>query len=275
MYDPPEGEPNLRWGPEMHIQKHIDDGALWLTLSNPEKMNCLGLAEYNGLADAIIDASADDSLDVIVIVGSGRAFCTGGNLKEIQAEQAKGELPGRVAIQRFADASLRLFQAIESTSKTVVAAVNGYCHAGGLSIALSADICIASDRADFCVPEAKVGLADPYAPLRLARAVGLPTARWMMYTAERIPAARAGELSLVNKVVPHDVLMDEAKALVGQLQRTSPTSRAIYKKCLNTDLPAFSRDAMISANASPDAIEGLLAFAERRDPVWPSRRGSE
>uniref|UniRef100_UPI003F494DDA enoyl-CoA hydratase/isomerase family protein n=1 Tax=Ensifer adhaerens TaxID=106592 RepID=UPI003F494DDA len=256
----------------MHIEKNVDDGALWLILSNPEKMNCLGLAEYNGLADAIIEASADDTLDVIAIAGTGRAFCTGGNLKEILAEQAKGELPGKVVIQRFADASLRLFQAIESTPKTVVAVVNGYCHAGGLSIALSADICIASDRADFCVPEAKVGLADPYAPLRLARAVGLPTARWMMYTAERISAVRALEISLVNKVVPHDQLKEEATALVRQLQKTAPTSRAIYKKCLNSDLPAFTREAMISANASPDAVEGLRAFVERREAVWPSRR---
>ncbi|MBX5212135.1 enoyl-CoA hydratase/isomerase family protein [Rhizobium sp. NZLR11] len=257
----------------MHIQKHIDDGALWLTLSNPEKMNCLGLAEYNGLADAIIEASADDTLDVIAITGSGRAFCTGGNLKEIQTEQAKGALPGRLVIQRFADASLRLFQAMESTPKTVVAVVNGYCHAGGLSIVLSADISIASDRADFCVPEGKVGLADPYAPLRLARAVGLPTARWMMYTAERLSAVGALDISLVNRVVPHDLITQEAQSLVRQIQKTAPTSRAIYKNCLNSDLPAFSRDAMISANASPDAVEGLKAFVERRNPVWPSLRG--
>ncbi|MBP1887060.1 enoyl-CoA hydratase/isomerase family protein [Sinorhizobium mexicanum] len=257
----------------MHIDRHVEDGALWLTLSNPDKMNCLGLAEYNGLADAVIEASADDTLDVIAITGSGRAFCTGGNLKEIQSEQAKGELPGKVIIQRFADASLRLFQAIESSSKTVVAVVNGYCHAGGLSIVLSSDVSIASDRADFCVPEAKVGLADPYAPLRLARAVGLPRARWMMYTAERIPAAQAFEISLVNRVVPHETLIEEARSLIGVLQRTSPTSRAIYKKCLNSDLPAFSRDIMISANASPDALEGLRAFVERREPIWPSRQG--
>ncbi|ACI59701.1 Enoyl-CoA hydratase/isomerase (plasmid) [Rhizobium leguminosarum bv. trifolii WSM2304] len=255
----------------MHIQKIIDDGTLWLTLSNPEQMNCLGLAEYNGLADAIIEASADDSLDVIAITGSGRAFCTGGNLKEIQAEQAKGELPGKLVVQKFADASLRLFQSMESTSKTVVAIVNGHCHAGGLSIVLSADISLASDRADFCIPEAKVGLADPYAPLRLGRAVGLPMARWMMYTADRITATKALEISLVNKVVPHDTLAEQARSLVRQVQRTAPTSRAIFKRCLNTDLPAFNREAMIAANASPDAVEGLKAFVARRDPVWPSR----
>lgn len=257
----------------MHIVKSVENGVLWLTLNNPEKMNCLGIAEYNGMADAVIDASADDTLDIIAITGSGRAFCTGGNLKEIQTEQAKGELQGKIVIQRFADASLRLFQAIESTSKTVVAVINGYCHAGGMSIALSADVSIASDRADFCVPEAKVGLADPYAPLRLARAVGLPRARWIMYTGVRIPAAQALEMSLVNKVVPHETLVEEACSLIAALQRTSPTSRAIYKKCLNLDLPAFSRDAMISANASADAYEGLRAFVEKRDPIWPSRRG--
>jgi enoyl-CoA hydratase/carnithine racemase len=153
-----------------------------------------------------------------------------------------------------------------------VAVINGHCHAGGLSIALSADLSIASDRADFCVPEGKVGLADPYAPLRLARAVGLPLARWMMYTAETIDATQAANISLVNQVVPHDALMVEARNLVRKVQLISPVSRAIYKRCTNSDLPAFQRDAMLSANADVDAVEGLKAFMERRPPVWPSLR---
>lgn len=256
----------------MHIDRHVDDGVLWLTLNNPAKMNRLGLVEYNELADAIIEANADDRLDVIVIAGTGKAFCTGGNLKEIQAEQAKGELPGKVVIQRFADASLRLFQAMESTSKTVVASINGLCQAGGFSIALSADICIASENASFCVPEGKVGLADPYVPLRLARAIGLPRARWMMFTGADVDARRALELGMVAEVVPHDQLTSATRDLTRQLQAIAPTSRAIYKRCTNADLAAFDRDAMLSANAGADAIEGLRAFVEKRPPVWPSRR---
>ncbi|MGW1419958.1 enoyl-CoA hydratase/isomerase family protein [Bradyrhizobium manausense] len=247
------------------------DGVAWMMLSRPEKLNCLALRDYLELGDAVLQASADPAIDVIVIGATGRAFCTGGDLKEILAEIEKGPAAAIEIVHKFADASIRLFQLMESSAKTVVAMVNGPCHAGGLCMLLSCDVSVVSDRSNFAVPEGRVGLADPFVPLRLARMVGVARAKWMMFSGEILDAGDALRAGLVTHVVPHDELEGATRKIVSQIQEMSPASRALYKKSINSDLAPFDRSIQFSANAGPDAAEGLSAFVQKRKPIWPSR----
>lgn len=257
----------------MDIETTHQDGVARVRLNRPKDLNCLSFQGYGALADAIVEASADDSVDVIVLSGSGRAFSTGGDLKQILAAFAAGEDEVARVTHRFADASMRAFQALEATPKTVVTMVNGICQAGGLSLVLCSDVCVASESARFSVPEGLVGLADPYAPARLARRIGTARAKWMLFGAQAIDAETALSYGLVNRVVEHGALEEETNAVVASLQATSPVTRALYKKAVNDDQAAFDREVMLRANAGADAYEGVRAFVDKNSPVWPSRRG--
>lgn len=248
------------------------DGVAWLTLGRPDKLNCLELADYLSLGDAILDASADPSIDVIVVGATGRAFSTGGDLKESLAALEQGPAAAIRNVHRYADASGRMLQLMETSPKTIVVAVNGMCLAGGLCLLLSADVSVVSDRAYFSVPEGRVGLADPFIPLRLGRAIGPVRAKWLMASGEPMTAEAALAAGLITHLVPHDELDAATRRVVAQIQSTSPTTRALYKKAINSDLAPFDRDIQFRANASPDAAEGLAAFVEKRPPVWPSRQ---
>jgi enoyl-CoA hydratase/carnithine racemase len=240
----------------------------WLTFSRPEKLNCMSLEVYRELTAHILAASADETIDAIVIAGSGRAFTTGGDLKEILAAWKEGRPAGVRVVHEYADAAIRLFDAVETSSKMVITMVNGLCQAGGFSIVLSCDYSIASDHAVFSVPEGKVGLADPFVTERLAAHVGLARARRLVFTAESIDASTALGYGMLSEVVPHDELEKRTEAFVESLAATSPHSRALFKRSLNRFLPRFDREVMLRGNTSPDAGEGLAAFVERRTPVW-------
>lgn len=255
----------------MKIKIACVEGAAWVTIDRPEDLNCLSHEMYGQLADALVDAAADRTVDVVVLTGTGRAFSTGGDLKQILAAFREGPAEVDRVTQRFAEASMRAFQAIEACPKTVVAMVNGICQAGGMSLALCSDIVIASSDATFCVPEGKVGLADPFAPTRLARRVGVSAAKWLLMTADTVGAEEALAMGMVNRVVAPERLREATTEVVRRIQATSPVTRAIYKKCVTDDNVPFDRDVMLRANAGTDAAEGIGAFVAKRKPVWPSR----
>ncbi|MEB3370511.1 enoyl-CoA hydratase/isomerase family protein [Saccharopolyspora mangrovi] len=238
--------------------------------SRPEKLNCMSLGVYRELAERILHASADDTIDTIVIGGTGRAFTTGGDLKEILAARQQGRQSGIDVVHQYAEAALRLFDAIETSSKTVVAMVNGVCQAGGLGIVLAADYSMVSDRATFAAAEGKVGLADPFVAERLGVHIGLARARKLVLTAEQIDAATALQYGMISEVVGHDQLEERTTGFVDSLAEISPHSRALFKRSLNRLLPRFDREVMLRGNTGADATEGLTAFVERRTPLWPS-----
>jgi enoyl-CoA hydratase len=244
--------------------------AEWLMFSRPEKLNCMSLSVYRELTERIVRASAEDTVDAIVIGGTGRAFTTGGDLKEILAARRESRQSGIDIVHQYAEAAIRLFDAIETSSKTVVAMVNGLCHGGGFGIVLSADYSVVSDRASLAAPEGKVGLADPFVTERLGAHIGLARARKLVLTAEPIDAATALQYGMISEVVGHDRLEDRTAEFVESLARISPHSRALFKRSLNRLLPRFDREVMLRGNTSADATEGLAAFIERRSPAWPS-----
>jgi enoyl-CoA hydratase/carnithine racemase len=251
--------------PSPGIEYQVADRVAYLTINRPDKLNSLTAAMYAGLRTCVIRADLDDGVDIVVLTAAGdRAFCTGGDLvegagtwEEDGLAERLGELDGRLP-----------FQAFERCSKTILTAVNGLAQAAGLIAVLTSDLVIASDRARFRVPETRRGLTEPYIPRRLAATIGLARARWMIYTAEEIDAAQALAWGLVAKVVPHPELDEAVAQAIAALRRTGPQSRAHYKRMITQTLPPITLDEYLLSMRSPEALEGMRSFAEKRLPAW-------
>ncbi|PXY24669.1 enoyl-CoA hydratase/isomerase family protein [Prauserella muralis] len=249
------------------------DGAVAIIrFDRPDKLNALTLAMYEELAAAFTEVRDDESLAVAILTGRGdSAFCVGADLTESIPALADG----RFDISEWDGAH----QKHTTLFKPVIAAVNGLCLGGGFEIMLSTDIRIAADTASFGFPESGVGVVPAGGTLtRLTRQIPYVWAMELMLEGDRIPAAQALRYGLLNEVVPAGELLDTALRRAHRLVGKSGTALATIKEAVLRlgDLPqdqAFHSEALYGqkAFASPDAREGLRAFAERRPAAFPSR----
>ena len=236
-----------------------------LTINRPEARNAINRAVALGL-DAALDAAAlDDDVWVVVLTGAGdKAFSAGMDLKAF----ATGELP--FTAHGFGGITRRDFP------KPLIAAANGAALAGGFEIMISCDMVVAAEHARFGIPETSRGLiAGAGGLIRLPRRVPLAVAYEMALTAEPIDAARAFDLGLVNRVVPGDQVVDAAVALAERIARNAPlavrASKRVMRESLEMSEPdawALNDGAFSEIGTSADALEGAVAFAEKRDPIW-------
>lgn len=178
-----------------------------LTLNRPEKLNAINDALSHALKSAIKEAASDDNVSVILLTGAGRAFSAGADLKEAASN---GRRPQREALNSAID-STSVYNALIACDKPVIAAVNGYALGAGSAIAVSCDLVLASDDAVFGYPELKHGLAATAVSPTLVAQIGRKHATELLLLAENLPAARAAEIGLINRVVPKDELMTTAK----------------------------------------------------------------
>src|ERR1019366_7212100 len=161
------------------------------------------------------------------------------------------------------------FGAIRESRAPVVAAVNGICQAGGLLVAMMADIAVASDRATFRVPELLRGIPDATYAAALPPHVGLAMARGLLLSARRFDATEALAMGLLSRVVPHDDLRDAALEATRQVLQTAPRARAQGKRMLNERYGTMDYPAMFWAlEHSDEPREGMRAFMEKRPPAW-------
>ncbi|MYW93617.1 enoyl-CoA hydratase/isomerase family protein [Amycolatopsis rubida] len=252
------------------------DGAVAvIRFDRPDKLNALTLAMYEELGAAFDEVRDDDAIAVAVLTGSGdRAFCVGADL----AESIPALAEGRFDISEWDGAH----QKHTTLFKPVIAAVNGLCLGGGFEIMLSTEIRIAAETAEFGLPETGVGVVPAGGTLtRLARQIPYVWAMELMLEGDRITAERALRYGLLNEVVPAAQLMDTALRRAHRLTEKSGTALATVKEAVLRlgDLPqdqAFHSEALYGQKAftSADARAGLDAFAARRRPDFPSRRGS-
>ncbi|KJL29886.1 enoyl-CoA hydratase/isomerase family protein [Microbacterium oxydans] len=248
------------------------DGALAvITIDRPEKLNALTLAMYEQLGEAFAEVRDDARIGAAILTGAGeRAFCVGADL----GESIPALTEGRFDISEW-DAA---HQKHSTLDKPVVAAVNGLCLGGGFEILLSTDIRIASDEAQFALPETGVGVVPAGGTLvRLIRQIPYAWAMDLMLRGTRIDAATALRYGILNQVVPAVELQSTAVSVAEELLSRSRTAIATVKRAVRelADLPkgeAFVREAELGQLAfdSDDAREGLAAFAARRPPVFPS-----
>ncbi len=178
-----------------------------LTLNRPEKLNAINDALSHALKSAIKEAASDDNVSVILLTGAGRAFSAGADLKEAASN---GRRPQREALNSAIN-STSVYNALIACDKPVIAAVNGYALGAGSAIAVSCDLVLASDDAIFGYPELKHGLAATAVSPTLVAQIGRKHASELLLLAENLPAARAAEIGLINRVVPKDELMTTAK----------------------------------------------------------------
>lgn len=240
-----------------------------ITLNRPDAMNATTDRLYGELQDLIPKMAADPGVSVVILTGAGRGFCAGADLKASKDSMTPLQ---RRARHRWI---LRdVLDPLYKLEKPIIAAVNGAAAGAGANIALSCDIIIASEKATFLQAFAKVGLVPDLGGLFfLARVVGINKAKELCFTARKVDAAEALALGIANKVVPHDDLMAEARAMARQIAAGSPTAMAMTKRLLNMSQSAsieqmieFEAYAQTVAYLTPEYREGVAAFREKRVP---------
>lgn len=246
--------------------------AIW-TLDRPERLNALPDPEDGqAFADACEAVNADPEIRCVVLTGAGRAFSAGGDLKAMKARTDLFEGSGTAIRERYRRVVHRIVRALYGLEVPLVAAVNGPAMGLGCDIAGLADIRIASDRASFGVPFLKLGIipGDGGAWL-LPRNIGYVRAAEMLFTARSIDAETAERWGLVNRVVPHDQLMDEAMDTAGQIAAQPPQALRMAKSLLRQGREAsfdqileMSAAIQALAHLSDDHLEGVSAVLEKR-----------
>jgi len=255
------------------LLKSREGGVLTLTMNRPDKLNSLNVELTTALLDAFRRAAADPQLRAIVLTGAGRAFCAGGDLALIA--DARRRNAGH-ELESLLRGGSQLTLAICDTPVPVLAAVNGPAAGAGMNVALACDARIASENAVFGQNFAKVGLFPDFGGTYfLPRLVGPARAAEMFYTGEMISAAEAERIGVVNHVVPHDRLAEEARALAGKLAAAPPiAARAVKKVLFGSERVALERalelevQQQVTCFSSDDCTEGLRAFFEKRAPQF-------
>lgn len=217
---------------------------------------------YRGVKRAAILADGDPELDVLCLTGTGDVFAVGGDMSG-EAEDPAGLASELDPTDHFP------FRHLERCRKVVLAAVNGLCYAGGLNLLMYSDLSIASDRAKFRAPELIRGAPDPWMSARLAAYVGVGAAKYLLYTADVIDAQQAHAMGLVGRVVAHSEFEAELEVVLEKVRNTGPNARAMVKEDMNRLLPTPDANLFKRAILSPEMVEGMKAFLEKRDPDWP------
>ncbi|MEV5848667.1 enoyl-CoA hydratase/isomerase family protein [Streptomyces sp. NPDC051985] len=246
----------------------VVNGVAWLTINRPEARNALGKAVREGLFAGVRRFNDDDSAKVLVLTGSGdRAFCAGGDLKEMADTSLT--VPPVDFVPQFG----RNIQ----VEKPTIAAVNGVAYAGGFLLAQNCDLCVAAESARFAVTEVRVGRGSPWAA-PLSWLVGPRVALEILLTGDPLSARRAYEVGLVNRVVPDADLRGEVQALAERVAANAPLSVRAAKKTAYLSARMGLTEAFEEAEriwepvyTSLDAQEGPAAFRDRRTPVWSGR----
>lgn len=242
------------------VKVEHDDRVAVVRIDRPQVRNALDTATATALRSAVITADLDESVGCIVLTGAGSAFCSGGDLREIADAHREGRPQDAVLLCRTVADTLRT---IEEIATPVIAAVNGPAYAGGLALCLATDLMVASEDARFAVPEAGLGLADPYMPARLSPRIGLERAKAMLLTAEPIDARTAAAWGLVHQVAAPDRFPDAVRRLACSIGDNSAASHAIYKKLLLRTLPPYEMPDYLALLGSAESARLLEKYVSR------------
>ena len=250
------------------------DGVATITLNRPERLNALTFEVYRELTDTFVALKEEKDVRVVVITGTGHAFCSGGDVHEIIGELFAKDMAGLLEFTRM---TCDLIRSMRALPKPVIASLNGTTAGAGACIALAADIRLASEEAKIAFLFVKVGLAgtDMGASYLLPRVVGLAKATEMLYTGDFVSAAEAERIGLYNRVVPHDQLAQLTDEFAERLARGPSFALAKTKEMLNRELhmdltAAFECEEQAQAlcMAHPDFREAYVAFVEKRKPQF-------
>lgn len=259
------------------VNYELDGAVATVTMNRPDALNALSLQLTQDL-DAAFRQAAADGARAVVFTGNGRAFCSGGDLREMQSMWEK---EGR--IEAFLEEPLGalhdVIKLIRETPIPFVAAVNGVCAGAGVNFALACDIVIAAEDASFREAFVRIGLApDCGGTFFLPRTVGEKLAAELFMTGDSVSAQRAAQIGMINRVVPAASLLDEAKQLAANLAAGPTASIGRIKRMLNASFSndltaqlALEHECQIEAGKGDDFKEGIAAFFEKRPPNFSGK----
>lgn len=250
-----------------------EDGIGMVTIDRPQTLNALNSEVFFELNQLFQEIEDDPDVRVVILTGSGeRAFAAGVDIAEMQSESSLG-------IGGFIGPCNEAFERIYNLSKPVIAAINGFALGGGCELAMCCDLRIASEKAKFGQPEINLGvIPGAGGTQRLPRLVGMTRAKELIYTGDVIDAQTALAIGLVNKVVPPESLMTEAKELAQKILSKSGVALYLAKKAINggADMclsSGLDLEAQCFARCfdTEDHKEGMKAFLEKRKPQFKNR----
>jgi enoyl-CoA hydratase/carnithine racemase len=262
------------------IKYEVDGHTATITLNRPDALNALNPHMVTELHAAYHEAENDDQVWLLIVTGTGRAFCTGADVKAIPGDgKVINERPYLSTYEQW-EAPQEGTPPFRTMAKPVLAAINGICCGAGLDWVTTGDIVIASEQASFFDPHVSIGLVAGHEVVRLARVLPRSVALRMavMGKHERMSAQRAYDLGMVSEVVPHDQLLKRAHEIAALVTSNAPlavrgTRLAILK---GLDLPLHEAEMLAEAFRernlhTEDSLEGPKAFVEKRAPEWQCR----
>jgi E-phenylitaconyl-CoA hydratase len=243
-----------------------------ITYNRPDALNAVNGELRRDLNDAFARFRDEEEAWVGIVTGAGRAFCAGADLRD------GGGSTGVFAGTFWERPTLNSFESGWELHKPVIAAVNGHCLGYGLTLVTWCDFVLASDRASFGYPEVRLGIPAIVGAIRLPQRIAWADAMELLLIGERVDAERARQMGLVWRVVPHEDLLDEARALADRLVAGAPLAQRAMKEMAAraAGLPPlesirFGETMRTVVAGTADAAEGIRAAAEHRAPRWEGR----
>jgi enoyl-CoA hydratase len=256
-----------------NISLSVEEGIAILKVNRPKVLNALNRATLLEIQRALKELEKDPGVRVLIITGEGeKAFVAGADISEMAPMNPKEAL-------EFSKLGHETLSLLEEFPSPVIAAVNGYALGGGLELVLACDIILASENARLGLPEVTLGICPGFGGTqRLPRLIGKARAKELIFTGEMIDAKKAYEYGIVNKVVPQDKLLDEAKEIARKIAKNGPlavrTAKRLVEMGLETSLrngETMEMEAWANLFATEDQKEGMRAFLEKRKPEFKAR----
>ncbi len=263
----------------MSVDYRVQGQTAWLQLNRPEALNALDRRTLEALAAGVARAQADEQVRVLVLTGTGRAFCAGGDIKALLHDAAAGGSAAATGEEDYIDVVARCFAAVRALRKPLIGAVNGVTAGGGLELLLCCDMVLAAEDALLGDGHANFGIfPGGGSAALLPRRLPLNVAKQLLFSGELLPAARWQTWGLVNELVPPEALQTRTQALADALSRKSPVLLERLKRVADASADKSLADALrqelfeLRAHMrTQDMREGTTAFVEKRQPHYIGR----